>query len=49
MGPLTGKRPLFASTRALTELTSAFEAKRKPMKWLQALAKKVATEQLPSR
>jgi len=47
IGPGIGRKRLFTRIQAITELTSADEAKRKPAKWLQTLAKRVAAD-LPS-
>ena len=44
IGPGLSRKQLFTRIRALTELTNPVEAKRKPGKWLQALAKQVANE-----
>ena len=44
LGPGVSQKRLFTRIRAMTELTTAGEAKRKPAKWLRALAKEVATK-----
>ena len=44
LGPGLSRRRLFTQVHALTELTTPREAKSKPAKWLQSLAKEVAKQ-----